>query len=54
MRKYKCQGCGFVYDPQQGIEEDGFPPGTPFESIPMEWTCGECGADKADFQPLDG
>ena len=28
------------------------PPGTPFEQLPDDWTCPDCGAAKSDFELL--
>lgn len=52
-RKYRCSVCDHVYDPAEGDPEAGIPPGTPFESLPDTWACPECGATKADFEPVD-
>jgi len=51
MKKYVCQVCGYVYDPEAGDPENGVAPGTPFEDIPNDWTCPVCGADKSQFEP---
>ena len=53
MKKYECDVCGFVYDEEQGIPEDGIPPGTRLEDIPDDWVCPECGATKASFKPYE-
>lgn len=45
--RYKCLQCGYVYDPFLGEPEHGIAPGTSFESLPDDWTCLECGADKS-------
>jgi rubredoxin len=49
--KYICQICSHIYDPAVGDPETGIPPGTPFEKIPDDLTCPDCGATKADFEP---
>jgi rubredoxin len=51
MKKYICDLCGYVYDPAIGDPDNGIMPGTPFEKIPDDWTCPECGAGKGDFSP---
>lgn len=51
--KYECTICGFVYDPEAGLPEDGIEPGTAFEDIPDDWVCPMCGVGKDDFQPVD-
>jgi rubredoxin len=53
MKKYVCGLCGYVYDPEIGYPEGDIAPGTPFEDLPDDWTCPECGASKNDFEPVD-
>lgn len=52
-QKYVCVVCGFIYDPAVGIPEDDIAPGTPFEAIPDDWECPDCGVSKADFELLE-
>ena len=52
-QKYICIVCNFVYDPAQGMPEDGIAPGTPFADIPDDWECPECGVSKADFEVME-
>ena len=35
MKKYVCDVCGWIYDPEVGDPEGGIAPGTAFEDIPM-------------------
>ncbi len=51
--KYKCQVCGWIYDPALGDPDGGIKPGTPFESIPDSWTCPVCGAEKSQFVKIE-
>ncbi len=53
MKRYRCAMCSHVYDPEEGDPESGIPPGTPFEKLPDDWRCPDCGAPKADFEPMD-
>lgn len=53
MKKYICIVCNYVYDPAQGMPEDGIAPGTAFEDIPDDWSCPDCGVSKEDFEPMD-
>ena len=53
MSKYKCTVCGYVYDPQKGDLDSGVKPGTPFEELPDDWLCPQCGADKSAFRKED-
>lgn len=49
MDKYRCQVCGYIYDPAKGDPDNGVPAGTPFANTPDDWLCPECGAPKDDF-----
>lgn len=50
--KYRCEVCGWIYDPEKGDPEHGIAPGTAFEDIPDEWICPVCGASKSQFTPI--
>ena len=39
MRKYECEVCGYVYDPEIGDPDNGIAAGTPFEDLPEDWVC---------------
>jgi rubredoxin len=52
-KRYRCLVCMHVYDPAEGDPASGIPPGTAFEDIPADWVCPDCGATKADFEPLE-
>ena len=49
MKKYVCNICGYVYDPEKGDKEADVPAGTAFEKLPADWVCPVCGADKSEF-----
>ena len=49
MKKYECDPCGYVYDPEKGDPENGIEPGTAFEDIPEDWVCPVCGLGKDSF-----
>ncbi len=51
MKRYVCTICGYVYDPANGDPDNGINPGTPFESLPDDWSCPVCGAGKDMFEP---
>ena len=53
MKKYKCDICGYIYDPKSGDPDNNVPPGTAFEDIPDSWVCPICGAAKSNFSPVD-
>jgi rubredoxin len=52
-RTWMCLICGFVYDEEKGIPDEGIAPGTRWEDIPINWTCPECGARKEDFEMVE-
>jgi rubredoxin len=49
-KKYECVICGFVYDEEKGLPEEGIAPGTLWEDVPDDWECPECGVSKYDFE----
>ncbi len=51
--RWLCEVCGYIYDPTHGDPANGVRPNTPFEDVPEDWHCPDCGASKADFQPMD-
>ena len=53
MKKYTCDICGYVYDPEAGDPDNDIPAGTSFESLPEGWVCPLCGAGKDDFTAAD-
>jgi rubredoxin len=50
MEKWVCKVCGYVYDPAVGDPDNDVAPGTPFEKVPEDWVCPECGAGKDEFE----
>jgi len=53
VQKWECLACGYVYDPVVGDPDGGIEPGTPFEDLPDDWVCPDCGVDKDMFEPID-
>ena len=52
MKSYECTACGYVYDPEQDDPDAGVKPGTPFEELPDDWVCPNCGVGKEMFDPV--
>jgi len=50
---FRCEECGYIYDPNEGEPDDGIEPGTEFEDLPADWVCPVCGATKDSFVPVD-
>ena len=53
MKKYVCDICGYIYDPEKGAPDSGIAPGTVFEDIPEDWVCPLCGVGKDDFSEVE-
>lgn len=53
MKQWECQICGFVYDEEFGLPEEGIPAGTRWEDIPDDWCCPDCGVAKHDFEMIE-
>jgi rubredoxin len=52
-KTWMCLICGWIYDESTGAPEHGIAPGTPWDQVPMNWTCPECGARKEDFEMVE-
>lgn len=52
MDSWRCELCGYIYDPQTGDPDNGIKPGTPFEELPDQWVCPICGAGKDQFTKI--
>jgi rubredoxin len=50
--RYRCKVCEHIYDPTEGDPTSGIAPGTAFADLPDTWVCPDCGATKADFEPI--
>ncbi len=50
MDRWVCTVCGYVYDPEEGDSTSGIERGTPFEELPDDWVCPDCGAAKDMFE----
>jgi len=50
LKSWMCLICGWIYDEEAGLPDEGIAPGTRWEDVPMNWTCPECGARKDDFE----
>ncbi|HDS30044.1 MAG TPA: rubredoxin [Firmicutes bacterium] len=51
MKRFVCNVCGWVYDPAVGVPDEDIEPGIPFENLPDDFTCPECGVGKDEFSP---
>jgi rubredoxin len=53
MEKYKCQICGYIFDPESGDPSQGIEPGISFINLPDDYLCPICGAGKDEFFSCD-
>ena len=53
MKKYRCEICGYVYDPAEGDPVADIPSGTAFDELPDDWVCPICGVGKDEFAELE-
>ncbi len=49
FKTYVCNGCGYEYNQELGDPENDIKPGTPFDKLPEEWICPDCGESKEEF-----
>ena len=47
---WMCLICGWIYDEAVGDPDSGIPAGTPWDQVPLNWACPDCGARKEDFE----
>jgi rubredoxin len=52
MSRYKCKICGYIYDTETGEPRNGTDPGTGFDTLPDNWFCPHCGANKTRFTAI--
>ncbi len=53
MKTWQCVVCGFIYDEEDGLPEEGIAPKTRWKDIPDDWCCPECGVGKSDFETAE-
>lgn len=49
MSRYVCDVCGWVYDEEVGLPEQGIAAGTKFADLPEDFNCALCGVGKDNF-----
>ena len=53
VKTYMCLICGFIYSEAAGRPDEGIPPGTKWEDVPLSWRCPDCGSGKEDFEMVE-
>jgi rubredoxin len=51
--RYKCTGCGWIYDPRFGDAANEVPRGVKFEDLPANFSCGVCACTKDKFEKME-
>jgi rubredoxin len=51
--RYRCSGCGWIYDPRFGDAANEVSRGVAFEDLPAKFICGVCGCTKEKFVKHD-
>lgn len=53
MDTWICQVCDYIYDPKVGDDTQDVAPGTPFEELPDDWVCPDCGVGIEEFEKVE-
>ena len=53
MKSYQCVVCGFVYDENVGMPDEGIAAGTRWNDIPDNWECPDCSMSKRQFAMVE-
>lgn len=53
MEKFKCEICGYIYDPEEGDVSGGVEAGVLFGDLPDDYVCPICGAGKDEFTKVE-
>ncbi len=53
MERYRCEDCGYVFDPQAGDTTNDVPTQTSFDELLDGWVCPGCGAAKIQLQRVE-
>lgn len=48
-----CMNCGYAYREEDGDPDHGIPAGTPWDQVPGDWRCPDCGAALTEFETID-
>jgi rubredoxin len=52
-RTWQCINCGFLYEEEFGLPEEGIAAGTRWEDIPDSFVCPSCGFEKRQFEMVE-
>ncbi|CAG4886501.1 Anaerobic nitric oxide reductase flavorubredoxin [Paraburkholderia gardini] len=52
-KSWVCLICGWIYNEEEGLPEEGIAAGTRFAEIPEDWRCPLCDVGKAEFTVVE-
>jgi len=52
-KSWVCLICGWIYNEEEGLPEEGIVAGTRFADIPEDWRCPLCDVGKAEFAVVE-
>src|ERR1700754_1018356 len=52
-KSWVCLICGWIYNEEDGLPEDGIAAGTRFAEIPDDWRCPLCDVSKSEFAVVE-
>ncbi|MGF6779025.1 rubredoxin [Paraburkholderia sp. GAS334] len=52
-KSWVCLICGWIYNEEEGLPEEGIAAGTRFAEIPEDWRCPLCDVGKAEFAVVE-
>jgi rubredoxin len=52
-KSWVCLICGWIYNEEDGLPEEGIAAGTRFAEIPEDWRCPLCDVSKAEFSVVE-
>ena len=48
FKQYVCLECGWIYDEEKGLPDQGIEPGTKWEDLDNDFKCHDCEVLKKD------
>ncbi len=52
-KSWVCLICGWIYNEEEGLPDEGITAGTRFADIPEDWRCPLCDVSKAEFAVVE-
>jgi rubredoxin len=52
-KSWVCLICGWIYNEEEGLPDEGIAPGTRFADIPEDWRCPLCDVSKSEFAVVE-